>query len=320
LQFTDYLKHPTIILSMLSLIICSINPGHLEQVTESITASIGVEFELLVWDNREQGQGLCEIYNKLATKARFPFICFLHEDILFESPDWGSLLVKLFANDPEVGVIGVAGSKYKSRMYSGWYTGVAGLDSYYITHRTNGEDHTMVQPKDEGETAHEVVCIDGVLMACRKSIWEKVKFDEQLLKGFHFYDIDFSLRSAVFCKVVVTTAIHLVHITTGGDYGDRWIDAAILYHQKYRHALPYFKEPPLKNNPEVYIASQWLDRLKTEKISFVNRLKWIVNQKLFRHPSLGYSILKFIIYKPLHLAAVHRYFVKFKQDKNKIAP
>lgn len=293
---------------MLSLIICSVNPAYLSQVKESIATTIGVEFELLVWDNREPQLGLCEIYNRLARDAKFPFICFMHEDIIFESPGWGLLLVSMFTEDPDAGVIGIAGSKYKSRMYSGWYTGITLLDNYYITHRTSGVDHTMMHP--EGGCAHpnEVVCIDGVLMACRKNIWEKVKFDEQLLRGFHFYDIDFSLRSAKLCKVLVTTSIHLVHITTGGDYGNKWVESAILYHTQYRSQLPYFKEKILQWNPETYIAGQWLDRLKTEKISVSNRISWILHQKLFLQPKLWYSILKFMLYQPFHLATVHKYF------------
>ena len=61
---------------MLSLIICSINPVYLQQVKENIDSTIGVQYELLIWDNRETQKGICEVYNKMALQATFPYLCF----------------------------------------------------------------------------------------------------------------------------------------------------------------------------------------------------------------------------------------------------
>ncbi len=66
---------------MISIIICSVNQNYLKDVAENISNSIGVEYELLVWDNREAKKGLCEVYNMMAAKARYDYLCFLHEDI-----------------------------------------------------------------------------------------------------------------------------------------------------------------------------------------------------------------------------------------------
>src|SRR3954471_17263970 len=108
---------------MVSIVICSVNAGYLSSVTENIRATIGIEYELLVWNNVKEKKGLCEVYNMMAAKARYPYLCFLHEDILFTSANWGVTLIDLFRRRPAAGVVGIAGGKYKSRMYSGWYTG-----------------------------------------------------------------------------------------------------------------------------------------------------------------------------------------------------
>lgn len=40
----------------------------------------------------------------------------------------------------------------------------------------------------------EVVCIDGIFMATRKSVWHENRFDEVTFSGFHCYDLDFHFK------------------------------------------------------------------------------------------------------------------------------
>ena len=291
---------------MLSLIICSINPSYLQQVKENISSTIGAEYELLVCDNRDQKKGLCEVYNKMAAQATFPYLCFLHEDILFETQNWGRLLIKVFEENEQAGVVGIAGGKYKAGLYSGWFTGKPGLDFINITHRINGVDDKLLLPANDTLKIHEVVCVDGVLIACRNHIWKQIKFNEEVLKGFHFYDIDFSLRASLIAKVFVTLEIDIIHITKGGDYGNNWIEAAIVFHEKNKIPLPHFTNDINDNNIEIEVAKQWLDFLKKEKILWSNKMKWINDQNLFKYSSLYYAILKFLLYQPLHLSAIHK--------------
>jgi hypothetical protein len=294
---------------MISIIICSVNKDFLRDVSGSIRATIGVDHEILIWDNKGTGMGLCEVYNRMAVRAKYPYLCFLHEDILFRTNDWGKILLTHFERDPAIGLIGVAGSKYKSRTASGWYSGFPEMDRFNIIHkhRSTGEEHHWTSAGPEGYGfPHRVVCIDGVLMACRKSVWEQVRFDDNTLKGFHFYDIDFSVRAAAVCEVVALVDIDIVHITFGGDYGDPWIVAALQYHQG-RKSLPAMEAGTTRvpENIERSIARGWLDRLKSEKITLKHRGEWVFSQHLAAVPALWYSVLKFMIYQPLHLRKLH---------------
>jgi hypothetical protein len=295
---------------MFSVVICSTNTTFLAGVEESIRSTIGTEFELLVWDNRIAKKGLCEVYNSMAAGARFPFICFIHEDVLFKTDGWGNLLADLFSQNPRAALIGLAGGKYKSRLYSGWFSGQVGLDCFNVTHRVLGKDEKMVQPAMVGgPAAHKVICIDGVFMCCRRDAWQQVRFDDDLLKGFHFYDIDFSLRVSRLYDVLVAMNIDLVHITKGGDYSDVWIQEAMLYHRNRHQELPLFLEgsvdPQEIGKLEVKVARQWLDWMKLPKISWRLKFKWILDQKLYRMPSLWYPILRFLVYEPWGLRRIH---------------
>lgn len=292
---------------MISVIVCSIKPHLLEQLKININKSIGVDYELLVYDNRNDRKGLCAVYNELAKKANYNVLCFIHEDILFETQAWGKILVNTL-NEDDIGVLGIAGSKYKSAFYSGWYTGNKHFDCANVLHRFSDHDEKIYLSPSENDVVEEVVCVDGVFIACKKKVWQQILFDEQNLDGFHFYDLDFSLRSAQNFKVAITYQIDIAHITFGGDFGDNWITEAMLYHQRNKNLLPVTKLTEATKDNEVNIAKTTLDVLKNQTISWRNKRLWIRAQKLYNYPPLYYSILKFLLYSPLKLNLVHKLF------------
>ena len=292
---------------MISVIVCSIKPQFLEQLKLNIKKTIGVAYELLAYDNREGRRGICEVYNELAKCVRYEIICFAHEDILFETHGWGKILLNTISNN-NIGAVGVAGSKYKSAFLSGWYTGNKKFDCANISHKFSNRVEKIYLASVEEAKTEEVVCHDGVFICCKKELWQLVLFDEVNLKGFHFYDIDFSLRAAKIFNVAVTYEIDIIHVTEGGDFGNDWIETAINYHQFRRSLLPFTKLVETSMEKELSIAKTSLDVLKKQKISWKNKRHWIQRQKLYNYPSLYYSIVKFLFYTPFRLDFVHKLF------------
>ena len=289
---------------MISVLICSAKPDLLKIVTENIQKTIGIPFEILYFDNRIAKKGICSVYNELASKSQFNYLCFIHEDVLLRTENWGKIITDIFLNNPQTGLVGIAGSKYKSAYFSGWYTGVKELDcANYIHEYSSKTEYIFLSPS--GNKVEEVVCIDGVFMCSTKTAWSKIIFDEKLLKGFHFYDIDFSVRMAHKYKVLVTFDIELVHITTGGDYSNNWVQTAISYHQKKKEILPFSKASLNAKRIDKKIIITTMDHLKNYKIDFSIKIKWIVFQKLYLNPLFYYTILKFILYQPLGLKRIH---------------
>jgi len=289
---------------MLSLVVCSVNPLLLETMKQSAAATIDAEHEWLVFDNKKINLGICEVYNQMALKAVYPYLVFLHEDLILKTKGWGKYLVNIFNRDDTVGLIGVAGSDYKSRFLSGWYSGGSGKDYFNITHRLAGKDKLLFFPEKWEKNEVDAACIDGVFMACPKAVWSSIKFDQVLLKEFHFYDIDFSLKVANVKKVLVTNQIDLVHLTVGGDFGDRWVEQAFIFHEQNKKQLPFELEKKVHRDEHLLII-YWLDWLKDQSISFSNRIKWIQRQKLYFKLRLWYPILKFLFYRPLGLRLIH---------------
>lgn len=295
---------------MITIIVCSVNEAYIKNFKISLDDTIGIPYELLVWDNREKNIPICSVYNKMAGKAHNEILCFIHEDVEFNIVNWGKKIVEIFNNEQSCGVIGVAGSLYKANFFSGWYTGINEIDYINITHRTNNVDIEIHAPHTNQLPFKEVVSVDGVFIACRKKVWQEVKFNETLLKGFHFYDIDFSFRASEICKVVVSYEINLTHITKGGDFGTAWVIEAIKFHGHYNQKLPAYTTIDKKDYMEVQIANTWLNVLKGQKLSFQYKMKWVLLQKLFLYPKLWYGIVKLFLYKPFRFDLVHKKFKK----------
>lgn len=293
---------------MISVLICSTNPALLTRVETNIKNTIGTEYEILHFDNRGKNLGICEVYNDLASKAHFQYLCFLHEDVLFNTQGWGNKIAEVFSKDTDIGLVGVAGCKYKSAYCSGWFSNVKELDCANYTHQyTTGIEKVCLSPVTKS-LLQEVVCIDGVLMAAKKNAWELYPFNERLLTGFHFYDIDFSLRISHQYKVVVTYEIQLVHITSGGDYNNNWVAIALKYHQEMKKELPFSKIHVEAKHADKEIVKATLDFLKNYNIILRNKIKWVTSQKLYLHRIYYYSILKFFLYRPLGLRYFHKLF------------
>jgi Glycosyltransferase like family len=293
---------------MISVLICSTNTDLFKQVTQNITESIGTAFEILHFNNKLAKKGICAVYNQLAKEAQYSILCFVHEDVMFKTAGWGEILLKTFLESEQVGLVGIAGSKYKSRYYSGWFTNLKTLDCASYIHQYPGSiEHVRLTP-DNSNAAQEVVCIDGVFMCCRKNVWKENPFDDQLLKGFHFYDIDFSLRIAQKNEVLVIYDLELIHITSGGDYGNAWVTEAIKYHLAKQNELPFSKILVDNAQADKKIIKAGLDFLKNYKIALGNKIAWIHGQKLYSDPVFYYSIIKFLVYKPLGLKRIHKLF------------
>lgn len=221
---------------MISIIICSVNPGYLKAARQNISDTIGVEHEVIAIDNRKQGDGICKVYNDGAASTKYDFLCFMHEDVKFISTHWGRILSDLL-NDESVGLVGVSGSVYKSKVAGTWSacdpTMYRMNSSQYYNNRS--PVHYNINPSNNSSA--EVSVLDGVFMATRKELWQRFKFDDKLLKGFHGYDIDYSLNIGRYYKLLVSYEISLEHFSEGV-LSNKWLSDSFLVHKKWKDSLP----------------------------------------------------------------------------------
>lgn len=197
---------------MISVIICSSNSKLLKQISNNIQETIGFEYEILVRDNTISTKGLCEVYNNLATRAKGEYLCFLHEDVSFDTLGWGELIVKKL-KEPKTGVIGFAGALNITGLPY-WYD-YEGTHYYFIQMNKNGEVHHDFTSIDKSQEYDKVTIVDGMFLACRRDVWEKHRFDALNFKKFHIYDIDFSFNVSQDYTNYVCNCIIMRHYSLG---------------------------------------------------------------------------------------------------------
>ncbi|MDN3583913.1 glycosyltransferase [Mucilaginibacter flavus] len=287
---------------MISIIISSVNSALLQQVSNNIDATIGVPYEIIATNNSLGQQGICEVYNKAMFKAQYDILCFMHEDVLIKTKNWGATLVNLFNNDKRLGLVGVAGSSYKPVTPSG--IGGVGINTYYsnliqsFKYKKGRSRHVYSNP--DNQPLAEVVCVDGVFMATPKNIAEEFMFDEITFKKFHGYDIDFSLSVGQKYKVSVTFDILLNHFSEGL-YNDAWMEENLKLHSKWSMHLPV-NVSSFTQQELVYIEKCTFKRFIDQLIKFnypistAFKMLW-KNKKFFQINVKLFLKLKFYIFK-----------------------
>lgn len=224
---------------MISVITCSIKPDICQMMLDSVAKTIGVEYEAIVFDNREKKYGICKAYNEAASTAKGDYLCFVHEDIVIETDGWGCKLIEFADKTEDCGVIGLAGSTIAFRRFAGWWTGWSETQHvriYVGSPKNVSAAYHYHNPNDE-IFAH-VVCIDGVFMFVKKDVWQENKFDEITFKGFHFYDADFSFAIAQNYRNYVYFGMVVYHLS-GGKAERTFCDNMYMFQKKWKHRLPY---------------------------------------------------------------------------------
>lgn len=282
---------------MISVIICAAGRERLEKVRENIAGTIGAEYELLAIDNTVNPRGICEVYNEGARAAKFSILCFVHDDVSFTTPGWGHRIIAHFDADAALGIAGLAGGQYKCNAPTGWWSGLENADGCNIGQRRPNGSVEMVVVKPAGMEGNTlpVRTLDGVLLVMRKNVWEELPFNETQLKGFHFYDMDISLRVSARYKAVVIFDVDLVHFSYG-NFGDRWLRECFCFHREVNSiALPCSTGMPLEPAIERTAIQKWMLRLRREKYTLANKLEWCRVARVWGQPGNWPYIAAFLL-------------------------
>lgn len=286
---------------MISIIVSSYNEDFFLKFSKSLNATIGVPYELIRIENKNQ-YCLSKAYNLGGDKAIYDFLCFVHEDVIFLTQDWGKRLLELFNNFDNLGIVGLAGSKKKSFLPTGWGTGIEDFDRISLVQVDN--DIESIHNTRSGISNFEnIKVLDGVFLFTKKSVWNEFKFDETL-EGFHLYDIDFSLSITQKYQGIIFYDLLIAHFSRGG-YNSNWIEMNLDYHERLDKKKLFEKE---KSNISG-IRRSWYMFLTEKNIDLKLRKRYIKTMGFdafsifhllaFRFPSFGTQIL--FIYKVISL-------------------
>lgn len=251
---------------MISVIICARTSTLSPAFVENLTTTIGVPFEIICIDNSENKYSIFSAYNEGYAKSKYSYLCFLHDDVLFHSTDWGTKLIT-HLQDPQTGIVGLAGGDLIIRIPSSWSTGVVNINITQSDRTGKKPTKLFRLPHNYNESRRSVIVLDGVMLSMRRDMMEKISFDEQL-GGFHGYDFDISLQATVagFTNYVVYD-IHLEHLSRGKP-DKKYYKNLIRVYRKWEEHLPLMG----KNIPE--------DMKNNLRIIEFKRLKTLINRMI----------------------------------------
>jgi hypothetical protein len=195
---------------LVSFIICSVDRSRFARVCADIARVMaGMRWEIV---DVHDASSLAEGYERGAAKAAGELLVFCHDDLEILDPCFGP---RLAAHLARCDLVGVAGTRRLEGPAWSW----------------SGPPHNqgwVAEPSREGEAIRLCVyglgpalidgmqALDGVLLAMHRSVLERVRFDAQRFRGFHFYDLDFSYRAhRTGLRVAVARDLLLLHASSG---------------------------------------------------------------------------------------------------------
>ncbi|HUX95276.1 MAG TPA: glycosyltransferase [Bacteroidales bacterium] len=231
---------------MISVIICTSDPNKIIDIEKNISNTIGVAYELIIIDNSKLEYNIFQAYNIGVKRSRYQILCFMHDDIVYHSNNWGFEVMKHF-DHPETGMIGVSGTRFLSSIPTVWWAGWHKLNNSNSgilcqnsinTNRNNinESNHILINP--ENSVSSKVVIIDGLWFSIRKTLFEKIEFDDKNYKGFHFYDLDISMQiyKLKFNNLCVFNIL-IEHISAS-NHDLEWVENCNIFYHKWKRYLP----------------------------------------------------------------------------------
>lgn len=248
---------------MISIIICGRKNNISPALRNNIQETIGVIHEIIVIDNSKNDYSIFAAYNKGVALSNYDTLCFMHDDLVFESFNWGSIVINQLEQN-NIGAVGVAGSPYYATLPGAWWSGglicqhISGQDDYAYTKIIND--------------SLPVVVLDGLWFCIKKDLFKTISFDEINFNGFHYYDMDISLQ----IKKLGYDILSLYNITikhSSGKLDQTWLQNALILQKKWAKHLP-FTVTKLTYAQEIKIEYGVLaEYLKAMRTNGVNNLK-----------------------------------------------
>ena len=164
---------------MISLICCTNNLKTYEEMLLNSLKAQNVEYEVVLIHNEdEQYSSASSALNTGAKLAKGDYLVFVHQDITLQDPSFLKNIIKHIDNLN--GIVGVAGSLEEKGVITNLRQGAQ---------NQLGGELTLSEPM-------KVQTLDEVLIACHRSVYELVKFDEITCDDWHLYGVDFCLSAA----------------------------------------------------------------------------------------------------------------------------
>jgi hypothetical protein len=204
------------------------------EFVELLKKSSGVSNPEIVPVENNGEFSLTEVYNKILNESKNDIVVLCHDDIYFDSKNWGRKILNHFKRNSEYGILGLAGTTILPKSAKWWedFSKMKGI----VNHEHGGKKWESKYSASKGNILDDVVLVDGLFIAINKKNIKKT-FNEEI-GGFHFYDVDFSFRNFIEdVKIGVMYDVRVTHKSIG-ETNFQWDMNRWTFAEKYKDTLP----------------------------------------------------------------------------------
>jgi GT2 family glycosyltransferase len=190
------------------------------------------DIEILQYINNGE-YSLTELYNKGLQESTNDVVVFCHDDIILKS-GWDKKILNHFSNT-DYGILGMAGTTDIDESGQWWKdtTKMVGI----VKHSSDGKTWESKYSNNFGKDIIQTIMLDGLFFAVHKDRIKK-NFNEEI-KGFHFYDFDFTFGNHLEgVKVGVMFDVKITHKSVG-QTNDQWDKNRLQFCNLYADHLPH---------------------------------------------------------------------------------
>jgi len=189
--------------------------------------------EVIPFENNGE-YSLTEVYNKILDQSSNDIIVLMHDDVYFDSKNWAQKILNHFKRSQDYGILGLAGTTNMPKSGRWWedFSKMKGI----VNHEHGGKKWESKYSQSKGNQLDDVVLVDGLFIVVNKNNIKK-RFNEEI-KGFHFYDVDFSFRNFIEgVKIGVMYDVRVTHKSIG-QTNEQWEKNREVFAKKYEEILP----------------------------------------------------------------------------------
>ncbi len=218
---------------MISIIVCSTHKKIDKHLEMNVRTTIGdVVYEFVWIDNSDNKYTICHAYNEGVKRARYPYLCFMHEDIVYHTNDWGVMAINAMSNQT-VGLLGVQGCTYFDESTIYWTMSGFKKANTILPWRSD-----KIKEDDFSIPGNDVVMVDGMWMFTCRKFFDEIHWDEHTYQGFHMYDMDLCMQIINRgMKIRLLDELWIQH-NSYGNWNTDFFKGCQVFHEKWDNYLP----------------------------------------------------------------------------------
>ena len=123
------------------------------------------KIEIIPFENNGEFS-LTEVYNKILDQSSNDIVVLCHDDIYFDSKNWGSKILNYFKRNSDYGILGLAGTTNMPKSGRWWedFSKMKGI----VNHEHEGKKWESKYSASKGNQLDNVVLVDGLFIVVNK--------------------------------------------------------------------------------------------------------------------------------------------------------